>query len=221
MLAAPASQAAQVSFNLAGGTGTNLSSYSFTSGGVGLTIKTSTPPTTPTSPQSFVSYTAPGVCLFARADTAARCGVGVGGTYNNLSFQFATDVLLSSFAVSQTVPTAVPSPSGGATFALNVLSGGSVIGSSNTISSGNFSTATPSRINFTNPILVKANTPVVFSASSTTTNSSFRISDLVVDTVTPAVDAPGPLSMLGAGAAFRASRRLRRRVAKKPAVAKA
>lgn len=213
LLLAPASQAAQVSFNLAGGTGTNLSSYSFTSSGVGLTIKTSTPPTSPTSPQSFVSYTAPGVCLFGRADTASRCGVSAGSTYNNLSFVFTTDVLLKSYNVSQTVPTA----SGAASFALDVLSGGNVIGSSNTITSSNTAV---NRVNFTNPILVKANTPVVFNASSATSNSSFRISDLVVDTV-PAADVPGPLSMLGAAAAFRASRRLRRRIAKKPAVAKA
>jgi hypothetical protein len=207
---APAAQAAQVTFNLAGGTGTNLSSYSYTNSGVGLTISTAqAASTTPTSPQAFVSYTSPGVCLFARADSQTRCGVATGGTYNNLAFSFTTDVLLSSFNVSQAIPTA----SGAATFGLDVLAGGSTIGSSAAIV-GNGTGI--NRVNFTSPILVKANTPVVFNASSSVLNSSFRINDLIVDTVPP-VDAPGPLPMLGAAAAFRASRRLRRRMASKKA----
>ena len=55
----------QVTFNLASGTGSNLSSYNFTSGGVNLTVAISVSPNTPTSPQSFISYTTPGVCIFA------------------------------------------------------------------------------------------------------------------------------------------------------------
>ena len=204
------SQAALVTFNLAGGTGTNLNSYSFTSGGVGLTVSTAVSPTTPVSPQGFVSYTNPGICLFANATTASRCGVpATGGTfpasYNNLAFSFNSDVLLRSFNVSQTI-------AGTANFgSLNVLSNNASIGTSAPIIGNNTAI---NRVNFTNPILVKANTPVVFNTASGLTNSAFRISDLVVDTVPP-VDAPGPLPMLGAAAAFRASRRLRRRLSNK------
>ena len=205
---APASQAAQVNFNLGGGTGTNLSSYNFTSGGVNMTVATSVPPNTPTSPQSTVSYTAPGVCLYALSTTASRCNGAVGSTYNNLAFTFNTDVNLLSFNIGQSIGSSATVFGG-----FDLISNGVKIGST-----GSFSQAVNgSRIAFTSPVFLKAGSTVVFNGISAPNNSSLRINDLVVDTV-PAIQAPGPLSILGAGAAFRASRRLRKRISRKASI---
>ena len=173
---------ATVSFNLAGGTGTNLSSYTFVSGGVTLVVKTTVAPDTPVSPQSFVNYTAPGLCVFARADAASRCNVAIGGTYNNLTFRLNRDAYLLSVAISQTVPTGA----GVATFNAIVSRAGGQIGST-TWPSGNYSTSSPYRAAFASPIRVYSGENVVITGSCATANSSARFGDLVIETISGSV----------------------------------
>lgn len=180
---------AQVTFNLSGGIGTNLPSYSFSSGGVNLTVSTTVAPNSPVSPQSFVSYTTTGVCIFANATSATRCALpSFPSTYNNLSFIFTSEVFLRSFNVSQTIT--ATSNFGN----LNVLFKNSSIGTSNTII-GNGTAI--NRVNFTSAIYVPANTAIVFNIASGPINSSCRIDDLVVDTISTSRTLGGRLGLYG------------------------
>lgn len=184
--------ATAVTFNLGGGTGTNLSSYSFSSGGVGLTVSTTVAPNAPVSPQSFVSFTSPGICIFANATTANRCSVPESGifpaSYNNLSFIFTSEVFLRSFNVGQTIAATANFGS------LNVLFKNSSIGISAPII-GNGTII--NRVNFTSPIYVPAYTAVVFNIASGPANSACRISDLVVDTISTSRKLGSRLGLYG------------------------
>jgi len=209
--------AAPVSFDLTAPTQTTNSSATETSGGVTLTIKDALGTGQPTVAslvgsgginqdllnglcaafRTGSSFTGANKCQYLNTTTAGLSG---------FTFQFNTPVKLSSFQIFRP---------GGTTFGSLVFTAGSTTetltfsnpGGAEVNSGTSFST-----LSFANPFYVAANVPILVDTSATQYTSgetgSFRINNFTVDVP----GAPAPVPVIGAFAAFAASRRLRSRI---------
>ena len=148
-----------------------------------------------------------GVCAWAVVGTSGgRCNVNVsdgftGSQLTGLTATFSKSSILKSFNIGQFAPSTVASTITDALIQFKV--GGTVMDSLSITGNGPYALNTP--------ILLGAgqDLEIVTSASTTFANGGlFRISAFEADSVS----VPGPLPLVGAGAAFVWSRKLRRRL---------
>jgi hypothetical protein len=182
---------ATIVVDLTGQSGTSVGSRSFTEGDLTVTFGPSL-----SSPQIVTASSAQGLCLFANSsDGTIRCGVS--GTseqpseYNFLQLTSNRDIFLTGGSVNQ-ILTAL----GGNSNSISITSsiGGSELASvPNTL--GAFSTT---------PLFVSASQPLFFTGEGL--NTATRLNNFTFEEV------PGPLPVLGAAAAFGASRRIRKKI---------
>ena len=185
----------------------NVTSLSAPGGGVNLTVDT--PITSFTG--AGVNTNATGLCVWLQNSSnlgmpGKRCGYVDGASAQSasltgLTFTFDAAVELKSFLVS--------SLSGTSSGSLQFASGSS-------LQSFNVSGTVPYAINFNPGFLVAANTPLLLTTtgvvSSATISGEIRINDLQFELAPVGPESvPAPFPLLGAAAAFRASRLLRRR----------
>lgn len=207
LASSPAQAFTAASFNFSTDPEENFSSKPFTSDIGDLIATVSDPITGSFVPASGGLNASPlGLCAWARVGTVAgRCGYNVvngategsGLTGFKLTFSNTKEnnLFLRSFNISQFAPS-------------------TLIGSSLTFSSGTSSqtfaiTGSNTSYSFLDPFVVAPNKQVIVTSSgfSTTDNGgTFRIESLNVE------DVPGPLPLLGLGAAFGFSRKLKRKV---------
>lgn len=203
VLAANPAHAITASFNFSTNPEVNFSSKVFTSTTPGFSTTVSSPITGSFVPASGgLNASALGLCAFAKVGTqGGRCGYNtadgatVGDGLTGFKFTFNQDVSLKTFDISQFAP---PGTLSGTT--LTFSSG--LFNESFVITGGNTS------YNFSAPFLATAGTDVFVTSTGTTTaanGGTFRIESLSVEEV------PGPLSILGLGAAIGFSRKLKRK----------
>jgi hypothetical protein len=209
--------AAPISFDLTAPTQTTNPSATETSGGVTLTIKDALGTGQPTVASSVgsgginqdlqnglcaafrtgSSFTGPNKCQYLNTTTAGLTG---------FTLQFDTPVKLSSFQIFRP---------GGTTFGSLAFTAGSTTETLTFSNPGGAEVASGtafSTLSFANPFYVAANVPILVDTSATQYLSgetgSFRINNFTVDVP----GAPAPVPVIGAFAAFAASRRLRNRI---------
>lgn len=158
----------------------------FSSGGVNLSFAPSS-----SSAMTNVASSANGLCLFAySSDNTARCGVtgsvGAPSIYNFIEFTSNAPLFFTGGNVKQILGTVNATD---VKFDINGSSLAVIPGST-----GDFT--------FASPVTIQAGQTVVLSGSGNH-NSSIRVQSFNFEEV------PGPLPLLGAGAAFAWSRRLR------------
>jgi len=197
----PAVAAVTVDFRSNGTTGPVASSI-FTNGSIQLTA------TGVNAPQDYVTAsTTSGLCLFANtSDGVNRCGLlnqrAVPQNYNKVGISSNVAGTYTGFNISQVLIDGFINPNPPGTGQLFVKRGTAAGPLLETIELS--STPLGSTVNFSTPIEVDSGEFIVFQASGS--NSSIRLGSLDFQEV------PGPLPVLGAGAAFGWSRRIRRRI---------
>lgn len=198
---APAVAAVTVDFRSNGNTGP-VASSTFSNGALQLTA------TGVNAPQSYVTASSSnGLCLFANSgDNVNRCGL-LGQTpvpinYNKVGITSNLAGSFTGFNISQILSSGFINPNPPGTGQLFVKRGTAAGPLLETIE---LSSITPgTTVNFSTPLAIAAGEFIVFQASGS--NASIRLGSLDFQEV------PGPLPLLGAGAAFGWSRRIRRRV---------
>jgi hypothetical protein len=200
-----AQAASVVTFDLlpSGGTSGNLSTFSRTDAGTGLSFTA-----TPTGTTTVFNSNANGLCVFSNRD---GCGIP-GGSPKQLTgveFSFNKSVFIKSFEISTTNICGTDcTPSSNAVF--NALFDGSTSFGPFSFTQGQPSLVSPEFVS-TGSFLVQANTPLSFTTDVLTnpdTGFQYRISSLTVE------DVPGPLPVFGAIAAFKFSRKIRSKLSK-------
>jgi hypothetical protein len=158
-----------------------------------------------------------GLCIFSNSLTSNQCDATAPSQMNGLSFQFSKSVYLRSFVIgfAQT-PAGDGSAGGQRTMSAAFSQGASNLGTfAFTGPQGNFVNTPQTFSSQAQGFLIPANTLVTLATSgsglSPSANSSLFLTSLTVDEPTSAA-VPAPLPLLGAGAAFGWSRRLRRRL---------
>jgi hypothetical protein len=214
--------AAPVSFDLTAPTQTTNPSATEVSGGVTLTIKDALGTGQPTVAslvgsgginqdlsnglcaafRTGSSFTGMNKCQYSNTTTAGLSG---------FTLQFDTPVKLSSFQIFRP---------GGTTFGSLVFTAGSTTETLTFSNPGGTEVASGtafSTLSFANPFYVAANVPILVDTSATQyltgETGSFRINNFTVDVP----GAPAPVPVIGAFAAFAASRRLRSRLTSRSA----
>jgi hypothetical protein len=198
VLSASSSNAAGFTLGLRDQAGT-ASSRSFSSGP--LTINFSytpsvTPMPSPVNTQDYVtSSMATGYCVFAnQSDLLNRCNTTGSGQTLNFTRMFTNlNVYLTGGNISQILGTP------GSISIYSSLNGSSL---------ATISTSAVGDFNLPSPIFLAANQSIYFGSSGT--NASIRLANLRFEEPVPA-----PTAILGAGAAFCWSRRLRKRISSK------
>jgi hypothetical protein len=159
----------------------------FTNAPANLTI-TVAPGTS--SLQNFVASSANGLCLYANSSTSTvRCGVGsteTAQTYNYIQMTANRDIWFTGGTLGNQTGTA------------SAITATSSFGGSDTIPTG------LGAFSFTTPLFLSASESITFVSSGSDTST--RASTFTFEEV------PGPLPLLGAAAAFGASRRIRNKI---------
>jgi hypothetical protein len=160
-------------------------SRSFTQGNLTITVAPG-----PSSPQALVASSANGLCLYANSSTATvRCGVGStepAQTYNYIQMTANRDIWFTGGTLGNQTGTA------------SAITATSSFGGSDTIPTG------LGAFSFTTPLFLSASESITFVSSGSDTST--RASTFTFEEV------PGPLPLLGAAAAFGASRRIRNKI---------
>lgn len=203
--ASSSAHAVTANFNFSDDPEVNFSSKAFTSDIGGLTATVSSPITSTYVPANGgLNASLRGLCAWARVGTVGgRCGYNVndgasagdGLSGFKVAFSNIQSPTLKSFDISQFAPP-------------------SLIGAALTFTSGSTSqvfniTGANTTYSFLDPFVVAPNNEVIVTSSgfSTTPNGGvFRLQSLTIE------DVPGPLPLLGLGAAFGFSRKLKRKM---------
>ncbi|MEA5413892.1 hypothetical protein [Synechococcus sp. BA-132 BA5] len=194
---APAAQASTTTFNLTSPSAVNSPSpLSFGPIGVDNIILTLSNPQGSNLPTNSLNTKSSGFCAFAVVgNSGGRCGylAGSDGVINGFSLSFDKSVYLRQFDIA----------------GFQNLTGGSISFGSQLFNFTGNGTQT-----FANPFLASAGSTILVTTTGTPAGQSgvFRLSNLQVEL---APEVPGPLPLLGAGAAFAYSRKLRTRILKK------
>jgi len=144
---------------------------------------------------TFGSYSDPGPLSYADNDGIGLfSGASYGNSYNSFAITLDQTVKLISYNLSYLAYNSGVST----TFQQNLLQ------SVETYSAGTGSKS------FNNQFIAQANVPIL--VTSTNNDGLAQINSLTVEKQSPPASVPGPLPILGFGAAFGVSRRLRRRV---------
>jgi hypothetical protein len=158
---------------------------SFTQGNLTITLAPG-----PSSPQALVASSARGLCLYANSSTAiVRCGVAStrpAQTYNYIQMTANRDILFTGGSIMHQLGKANP---------ITVTSSA---GGTESIPTG------LGAFSFTSPLFLSASQSISFFSSGS--NTATRASSFTFEEV------PGPLPLLGAAAAFGASRRIRNKI---------
>jgi len=186
-----AAQAITATFNLTTDSAANGTSASFTNNGIGLTVSNASGTSLPGAP---INTNTLGLCSYALVGTShGRCALAEGSDAELTGYilTFDTSVFIDSVFVSQFAG----------------LSDGSfqIINNSTSELVSFSSTGT---IAFTGDFVAAANAPITVVTDGTplaANGGNFRINNLTV------TEVPGPLPLLGVGAAFAYSRKLRRK----------
>lgn len=198
---APVSAAQIIDFRSNGDTG-RVDSATFTGGTFQLTA------VRVNSPQNYVTASEKtGLCLFANSSNDVnRCGMLSEEVrplnYNKVGLSSNKDLVYTGFNISQILIEGFINPNPPGTGELKVWRNQANVGTLlETINLATISVG--STVNFLAPFRFGAGERIVFQASGV--NSSIRLGSVTVE------DVPGPLPVLGVGAAFAFSRKLRRR----------
>jgi hypothetical protein len=186
---APSPAQATIVVDLTGQLGTSVGPRSFTEGDLTVTFGTSS-----SSPQTVTASSAQGLCLFANSsDGTPRCGIA--GTseqpseYNFLQLISNRDIFLTGGFVNQ----------------INNIAGSNGISITSFIGGPDLAIIPNALGSFTTTSLfVSASQPLFFTGDGL--NTATRLSNFTFEEV------PGPLPVLGAAAAFGASRRIRKKI---------
>ena len=200
---APAAQAAITNFDLtfSAAPGFDNSPSPLTIGPVGVDniILTLSNPQGTSLPTNSLNRNPAGFCAYANVGSSGgRCALtsGSGAVFNGFSLSFDKPVYLRQFDIT----------------GLGNISSGTI-----TFGSELFSFATYGTQVFATPLFVSANSPLLVTTTGVSKNANggvFRLNNLQVESG-PKDSVPGPLPLLGAGAAFAYSRKLRTRILKK------
>jgi len=202
---APAAQAATTTFDLtfSAAPGFDNSPSPLTIGPVGVDniILTLSNPQGTNLPTNSLNRNSAGFCAYADVGTSGgRCALasGTGAVFNGFSLSFDKSVYLRQFDIT----------------GLGNIASGSI-----TFGSEVFNFTTGGTQVFATPLFVSANSPLLVTTTgvppgTSTAGGVFRLNNLQVESG-PKDSVPGPLPLLGAGAAFAYSRKLRTRILKK------
>jgi len=195
----PAAQASITTFNLTTSSVVNSPSpLSFGPIGVDNIILTLSNPQGSNLPANSLNTNSSGFCAFALVGNSnGRCGylAGSNSVINGFSLSFDKSVYLRQFDIA----------------GLQNITGGSIAFGSELF---NFTGNGPQT--FINPFLASAGSTILVTTTGAPDGQSgvFRLTNLQVE-LAPEASVPGPLPLLGAGAAFAYSRKLRTRILKK------
>ena len=202
---APAAQASTTIFNLTSPSAVNSPSpLNFGPVGVENIILTLSDPQGSNLPTNSLNTKSSGFCAFAVVGTSGgRCGYlhGSNGVINGFSLSFNKSVYLRQFDIA----------------GLAAITGGSI-----SFDSELFNFTANGTQTFVSPFLASAGSKIFVTTTGVPAGSSgvFRIANLQVELApeaefAPEASVPGPLPLLGVGAAFAYSRKLRTRIHKK------
>ncbi len=202
---APAAQASTTTFNLTSPSPVSSPSpLSFGPVGVDNIILTLSDPQGSNLPANSFNTNSTGFCAFAVVGASAgRCGYlqGSNGVMNGFSLSFDKSVYLRQFDIA----------------GLAAITGGSI-----SFDSELFNFTANGTQTFVKPFLASAGSKIFVTTTGVPVGSSgvFRINNLQVELapevgLAPETSVPGPLPLLGVGAAFAYSRKLRTRIHKK------
>jgi hypothetical protein len=208
LYAAPA-RAVTGSFNFSIDPEVNFSSRAFNSSTGGFTATVSSPVASGFQPATGgLNASSQGLCAWSSTGTTAgRCGYNVAGGapsgsgLRGFTLSFNQFVFLDSFQISQFAPSTGATPVNNASMNFHSSSSGQTVAFNIT---GPGTTYT-----FSTPLSVAAGADLFITTSGLTSSSNggvFRMQSLSVS------DVPGPLPLLGVGAAFGWSRKLRRKM---------
>ncbi len=200
------SASAQVTFDLRSSPAVSANSFTFSSGGINLTINT-VPPTALSNSNNR------GICAFSDLAGCGDTSNPKGTILDGLTFSFDTPVELISYDITRVrVNPGVPPATVSYTPTWSSASGSQSFARTQTFTSSP-NVDNPPGITFA---------PGLFGTTFTNTTAfstqdalfEYRINNLRVDRYTPPASVPGPLPIFAAATAFGWSRKLRGRTAK-------